>query len=216
MEQRSQTWFDARRGMLTASQFRRVMHGSPRGLASLALSLRAQLRGGTTPSFTAAATDWGNTHEAQARALFELECGLIVDDCGLLIHPQHFFIGASPDGLIGARAGLEIKCPANPENHQHVLAHGMPERHIPQVQGSLWVSGRATWYFVSFDPRLLATLDFRRALYVERVERDDRYIAKLERKVLQFWREHIEGQPPAAAADDLPPMLFPVQSKEVV
>ena len=49
----------------------------------------------------------------------------------------------------------------------------------------MWVTGREWWDFVSYDPR--ATPEFR--LYVERIARDEKYIAKLEAEVVKFLAE---------------------------
>jgi hypothetical protein len=53
------------------------------------------------------------------------------------------------------------------------------------VQGQLWITGRAWCDFVSFDDRLPKELQ----LYVQRVERDDVFIANLDLEVRQFLAE---------------------------
>lgn len=55
----------------------------------------------------------------------------------------------SPDGLI-AEAGLEIKCPNADTHIGWLLAGGLPEEHVLQVQFSLWVSGFKQWAFLSY------------------------------------------------------------------
>ncbi len=49
----------------------------------------------------------------------------------------------------------------------------------------MWVTGRKWWDFQSYDPRLPAPL--RR--YIQRVPRDDAYIAMLETEVISFTAE---------------------------
>ena len=56
---------------------------------------------------------------------------------------------------------------------------------MPQVQGQLWITGREWCDFVSFDPRMPGPLK----LYVQRIERDDAYIAALEAEVRLFLGE---------------------------
>lgn len=46
-------------------------------------------------------TRYGIRSEPLAKKQFETEFQLQVVDCGLFIHPIHFYLGASPDGLIG-------------------------------------------------------------------------------------------------------------------
>ena len=46
------------------------------------------------------ALEYGRNTESVGRCTYESFTGNIVDDCGLFIHPEHNFIGASPDGVI--------------------------------------------------------------------------------------------------------------------
>lgn len=196
--QKSAEWFHARTGMITASQFHRVMNATDKGLRTLAAEIRASLNGETPRTFSSAATDWGNQHEPQARALFEFQTGLEVKECGLIVHPEHFFIGASPDALLEPDGILEIKCPFDPANHDENARCGIPPRHVAQVQGQLFVTGRKHAYFVSFDPRRLAAGEY--ALHIEKVKRDDAYIAKLEARILRFWQEYVVNEAAAREA----------------
>ena len=90
--------------------------------------------------------------------------------------------GASPDGYVSDDGGLEIKCPYQTAIHIETLQKGMPKEHTPQVQGCMWISGRQWWDFVSYDPRLPEALQ----LYVQRIERDQAFIDKLEEEVRRF------------------------------
>ena len=46
----------------------------------------------------------------QVRDYFKQVENQVVTECGLFIHPEHNFLAASPDGLIGDNTVLEIKC----------------------------------------------------------------------------------------------------------
>lgn len=86
--------------------------------------------------------------------------------------------GASPDSLIGADGGLEIKT-AMPTVHLPRLRSGkLPPEHKAQVQGNLWIAEREWWDFVSYWPKLPPL--------VIRVYRDEAYIAKLAAAVDAF------------------------------
>jgi hypothetical protein len=61
----------------------------------------------------------------------------------------------------------------------------MPEEHMAQVQGQMWLTGREWCDFVSFDPRMPADLQ----LYVQRVQRNPEFIAGLEREIITFLSE---------------------------
>ena len=85
--------------------------------------------------------------------------------------------GVSPDGLVGADGGLEIKCPA-PSTHVKYLRDGkLPVAYKQQVMGCLWITGRSWWDFVSYHESMPALLI--------RVERDEDYIKALETEVLK-------------------------------
>lgn len=139
------------------------------------------------PSFTSEATEWGHRHEKAARGYFRL---FKVDPAelqlaGFVTHPEYSMIGASPDFLLGVDGGGEIKCPFNQENHYEVLiSQQVPEIYKPQIQGNLWVTHRQYWWFISFDPRLK---DNQQKFIAIKVLRDDLYIQKLKKKLLDFW-----------------------------
>jgi len=94
-------------------------------------------------------------------------------------HDESKKVSASPDGLIPAiKKGLEIKCPKL-STHLKYLDDGiLPTQYIPQVQGSLYVTGYDTWDFLSYypgqDPLLLT------------IERDEKYIENLRTAIHGF------------------------------
>ena len=53
----------------------------------------------------------GNKFEPIARAWYEKDTGEQVIETGMVRHPEHSFLGASPDGLVGMDGMVEIKCP---------------------------------------------------------------------------------------------------------
>jgi hypothetical protein len=86
--------------------------------------------------------------------------------------------GASPDRLIGEDGLLEIKAP-KPNTQMNYLRTGkLAKKYTPQLQGQLWVSGRKWVDVVAWRddmPRI-----------VLREERDDKFIAILEKEVTHF------------------------------
>ncbi len=205
IEQRSVDWFDARAGRITASRMCDVMAFSPAGVylsgkrkgqpktVKPLLARTNYVRQLATERHTgmvknqvkAAALAWGAEIEPAAQSAYEVECGVLVTAAGFTIHPTHDFIGASPDFLVGHEGGGEIKCPFARETHMDTLLDGLPQEHIEQIQGGLWVTGRKWWDFVSYQP------DFPEAtrIYIQRVERDSEYIAKLEAACLSLESE---------------------------
>ena len=90
-----------------------------------------------------------------------------------------------------------MKCPENQGIHVKTVIRGeCPKEHIAQVQGLMWITGRPSWWFVSYCPQLDPPWDYFEIL----VERDNEYIAKLESTVVEFeesmnkWINQIEGK----------------------
>jgi putative phage-type endonuclease len=131
------------------------------------------------------AMQWGTEAEPYARAAYEEETGAIVREVGFAKHPAHAWIGASSDGLVGEKGGIEIKSPHNSAIHLLTWETGMPEHHMPQVQGQMWVLGLDWIDFCSYDPRMQTGAEHLK-LYRERIERNDAYIAQMEKDVLAF------------------------------
>lgn len=187
-EQGSQEWLEARAGKWTGSKFADLFAVSKKDGKPLKayddLIWRVvveRMTGMPIESPRAPALQWGKDVEPYAREAYELETGNLVVETDFIRHPQYPFVGASPDGLIGADKGLEMKCPKDPAIHLARFITGLPAEYIPQIQGCMWVTGRSSWDFVSYDPRMPES----HRLLLITVERDDDYIQKLESAVLE-------------------------------
>ena len=190
MEQRSPEWFTARSGLATASEFATILTKGRKGEPSMtraryAMELVAErITGIPNPSFYSKPTAWGTEQEPLARVAYELHTGCFVEEAGFIRHPS-FKAGCSPDMLVDNDGGGEIKCPYNSDIHLSTILNGMPAEHKPQVQGTLWVTGREWYDFVSFDSRQPEGLQ----LYIERQYRDEEFIRRLELEVVMFLHE---------------------------
>ncbi|MGN6082595.1 lambda exonuclease family protein [Trinickia sp.] len=192
IEQRTDAWRLARAGKITASRFADVIDVTKAGKPTAARGkymreiVFERLAQAPRHEVGGHALRWGSDIESFAREAFELETGLIVLPGQFVTHPEYPFIGASPDGLIGADGGYESKCPMDEAVHINTWLCGMPDEHKPQVQGCMFVTGRQWWEFVSYDPRVAE----RFRLYRQRVERDNEFIEKvLLPGLLQFEKE---------------------------
>lgn len=205
MEQRSEEWFDARAGRITASRMCDVMafsdggvylSGKRKGQPKEVRPLKARtdyihqlaaerLTNKPRKQVKAWALQWGREIEPVAVAAYEAETGHIVTPAGFISHPRYDFIGASPDFTIEEDGGGEIKCPESSEVHLATLLEGLPDEHIEQIQGGLWVTHRKWWDFISYHPDFPAEL----RLYIQRVERNEEYIAKLAAACLSLEEE---------------------------
>lgn len=191
-QQGSITWLMERVGYVTASRFKDVLDfqktGKPgaKRITYLFELAAERLTGQPAQHYVNDAMLWGQEHEAQARMRYEAETGAIVLEQGFMHHPTIAMCGGSVDGTIDDDGIVEIKAPTT-STHLKTLLSGECE-HLPQIMGYLWITGRKWADFVSFDPRLPAPLD----LYIQRIERDDEYIASLDREVQKFLGEVAE------------------------
>lgn len=190
--QGSNGWQKLRLGLISASRFKDVLSeprskadkeaGNLSGTAEAYMNtLIAEILTGEQEEISGKALDWGNEHEDAARAEYEFDYNQSVDQVGICIH-ESLMYGASPDGLVGDDGMIEIKCPFISKNHVSTVINGMPKEHMPQIQGNLLVNGRQWCDFISFDPRI----DGDHRLYVQRIERDEKYIAHLEQRLNNF------------------------------
>lgn len=192
--QGSAEWLYQRVGYCTASRFcdvvKKLKKGGPsKERQNYAMELVIErITGQPSDHWTSAAMLWGTEQEQKSGMEYEAATGVMLEPVGFIKHPTLSWVGASPDGLIGDDGGFESKSPFNSVNHIYTLLDGMPEEHMAQCQGGMWITGREWWDFQSFDPRLPEPL--RR--YVQRVERDVKYIAMLEAEVVTFLAEVAE------------------------
>lgn len=190
MEQRSDEWFAARLGKVTASRVADVIARTKTGYSASRENYMAQLicermTGQKQESFTNAAMEWGTENEPLARAAYEAEKGVLVNEVGLLDHPFIPMAAASPDGLVSDDGMLEIKCPNTATHFDTLLKGDVPSKYIPQMQWQMACANRLWVDFVSYDPRAPEGLQ----LFIKRVERDDKYILEVEAEVNKFLQE---------------------------
>jgi len=192
--QGSREWLAERAGYATASEFECIVGldsrtGKPlvKARAEYVMRLATErIYGAPIEGPQAASLQWGHDAEPFARDEAEIRTGEIITQTGFLKHPTLPWVGCSLDGLIGTNGTYESKCPKNPTVHMKTWESGeMPEEHVAQVQGGMWVTGRKWCMFVSYDPR--APKEFR--LFVKHIVRNDIYIANLEKQVKKFLAE---------------------------
>lgn len=195
MEQRTDAWFQARLGKVTASRVADVMaktrsgYGASRKNYMMEL-LCQRLTGIIDQGFTNAAMIRGTELEPVARSMYEVEHDVIVYETGLVDHPRIRNLAASPDGLVRDDGLVEIKCP-NTAQHVDFLRTGqIDERYQLQMLLQMDCTDRAWCDFVSFDDRLPEELSIK----VVRFHRDEKRIAEMLTEVELFLRELDELQ----------------------
>lgn len=122
----------------------------------------------------------GKELEPEAKSWYEFAANADVQEVGFIKHDE-YECGVSPDGLVEAHGGLEIKCPAPSTHIKYLRAQRLPSEYKAQVMGCLWITGRKWWDFLSYHPSLPP--------FLLRVERDQKFIDSLEQIVIKACKE---------------------------
>jgi len=190
IEQRSDAWFEARIGKVTASRVADVIAKTKTGYSATRDNYMAQLvcerlTGQKGESFTNAAMQWGTETEPLARAAYESLQDVLVEEVGFVSHHTIDMAGASPDGFVNDDGLIEIKCPNTATHIETLLTQTVPGKYNTQMQFQMACTDREWCDFVSFDNRLPAELQ----LFVKRVPRDNMYIRLMEEEIVKFLNE---------------------------
>lgn len=124
----------------------------------------------------------GHDLEPLAREAIENRLGVVINTCSLVKTDDHKF-GASADGFVGGKTGVEIKCLIGADSLRTVIIDNDIEFYKDQIQGGMWITGRTHWIYAMFCPDLApANAD----LYWRVIKRDDDYINALEADLIEF------------------------------
>ena len=183
--QGSEAWHRVRGVIPTASKFDKIL--TPKGKSSTQAAvymndlLANWLSGGVfSETMDSYKSDWmqrGIEIEDEAIAWYEMRVAE-VERVGFCLRDDEQ-AGCSPDALlINQERGLELKCPKASTHIQYLLDQKLPTTYIPQVQGSMWVTGYQEWDFLSYHPDLPELLIH--------VKRDNDYLASLQLAIVGF------------------------------
>lgn len=163
--QRTEEWYNARLGKITASMVFDVCDRGAKGQTlkayedyKMQLALE-RITGNPTESFSNAAMQWGIDTEPLAKEAYTLQTMQEVQDVGFLDHPTISNFGASPDGLLVDMFGkplnkaIEIKCPTSKTHLETLFTEKINPRYIYQMAAQLMCLGLKECIFLSFDPR---------------------------------------------------------------
>lgn len=186
-EQGSAEWFEARRGLITASNFKTIIGIKKDAKDKLTRQkLMRELAGEIITGEPAEAynnmhMDRGRAMEDEARERYAFLQGVDPVRVGFLRNGD---TGASPDSLIETDGGAEIKTKLPHLMIDVLLKDEAPGEFTAQVQGNIWVAERAWWDLVIYWPRL--------PLFVKRIYRDEAYCKMLAGEVAAFNAELAE------------------------
>ncbi|CAG9770188.1 unnamed protein product [Ceutorhynchus assimilis] len=194
-QRNAELWFQERKKRLTASNFGRII--KLRDTTNREKVVNNLLFSTFKGNF---ATKYGQDNEPNAIKDFEQMTGKIVKKSGLIIHKDHPFLAASPDGLIVKENALvEVKCPYKAQNSTIEEAVNKGEityvtyedgkltlkrqhEYYYQVQGQLHVTGKTHCYFVVWTPKGLA---------FEMIQSDDDCWDRMFDKLEKFYFDHM-------------------------
>jgi putative phage-type endonuclease len=187
MEQRTDDWFAARLGKVTASRIGDVMARTKTGYAASRANYMAQivverLTNKKEESYTNAAMQWGTDTEPLARSAYEVAMNVLVKEVGFIDHPTISMSGASPDGLVDDDGLIEIKCPNTATHIDTLLNETIDSKYQYQMLWQMRCTGRKWCDFVSYDPRMPEELQ----LKIIRVQYDQSIVDQIENEVKAF------------------------------
>ncbi|MGE6776511.1 lambda exonuclease family protein [Vreelandella titanicae] len=187
MEQGTPEWLAARLGRVTMSELKTLLvkGKGPGGFGTGAITYMNQLIGERITGELAEPFQ-GNTHTRRGHTLEGVARSLYTDatgepkpeEVGIILNHG---VGYSPDSLVGANGLLEIKTKLPKFQIEVLLSGEIPDEHVPQCQGGLWVSEREWIDFVSYWPGM--------PLFIKRAYRDDIMIRTIAERVERFHEE---------------------------
>lgn len=182
-EQGSDQWFKDRAGVPSASSFDKIQSPtgkiSSQGKVYMFTLAGERMTGRKEDGYCGGHMQNGMDTEEEARDFFQLITGSTVKQVGFCYKDEKNDVGCSPDGLIeDVEEGLEIKCPKMSTHVEYLLSGKVPLKYIPQIQGSMFVTGFERWHFFSYYPEMPPVHII--------VERDEMWIAKFSKVIKEF------------------------------
>lgn len=207
VEQRSEAWFELRKGKITSSELHKIM-GTKKGEESLTETAKTYLLEKVAELFGGAphlshpggvkpmALEWGTELEDTAVEYYNNLKKVNVEKASFLIVNEHY--GGSPDGLLPPQGIIEVKCPFSSANH---FKHGMiksdddMKKVVPayyyQCMSNI-ICAEAEWCdFISFDPRVQE--DYK--MFIYRLNRNQEEIDSINQRLevaTKYMQELIE------------------------
>lgn len=185
IDQNSDQWFSLRLGLVTASNFGKVManEGKSFGNPASEYAQRISIEGVTGKRIETYQNEYmitGIELEPEAREKYEQETFNIVDNGGFMQLGDH--IGGSADGIVGDNGLIEIKSVKFNTHFERLRAGGIDSKYKWQIHGNIWIYNRQWCDFISYCP------DFpeNKQLYVCRVYRDEEIIKRLNHRLDKF------------------------------
>lgn len=193
IEQRSEEWRKQRHGKFSASEIYKLM--GIKGLGETGKSYAIdkaieQLYGEVDENFVSYDMERGIELEPLAFAKFKELMSLQfieVKSCGFFDYCEDS--GASPDGLVGEDAVLEIKCPKASTFFKLVATNKIDPKHFYQMQKQMISTKRNKAYF--FNYIIIDGLEYHHTIQIERDDVVCDKIIKRTSQAIKIKKEYI-------------------------
>lgn len=154
IQQGSELWLQLRKGKFTASNFGDLFAKETTATYQNAIyKVVFELLTNESPeSFSNDYMVRGNELESEAREVYEFETCNKVKNGGFMLYNN--FVGASADGIINDKKGLEIKCPKYSTMINYLLKKELPSQYFWQVYGQMMVYDFDAVDFFAYHPKL--------------------------------------------------------------
>jgi len=133
-----------------------------------------------------AATERGTLLEPIARDLYDARYKTKSHEIGLVQHPEHPWLGGSPDGITECGKLIEIKCPLTRK-----IENKVPKHYVAQIQLLMEILNLDECDFIQYRP---AEGDKPEEFVVTNMPRDRAWFAHYLPVMKAFWDRVIEGR----------------------
>jgi putative phage-type endonuclease len=162
-QQRTEEWFEKRKGRITGSNVGAILGLSPfMKREDVMRNMVRQYHGYPSEFKGNVVTNYGNDNESIALADYELKFNRKVELTGF--HTYEDWLGASPDGLINDDGLIEIKCPygQRDKNPPEFKSIDYQSHYWMQIQIQLLVTGCQWCHFYQWSAHgyMLETVQF--------------------------------------------------------
>jgi len=166
-------WYKARLGKFSASDAH-VIYTAGKGLDTLCFEKAAELiTGENKVNYASADMDRGSELESEARNAYELETGETVTEVGFVVLDDLPQIGCSPDGLVGTKGLIEIKCPNDTTYARYLFDQVIDPKYYAQMQMQMLITETEWCDYVVYNS------NFPKSVTIQRVTLDDEFNKKL-------------------------------------
>ncbi len=149
MEQRSDEWFEVKKGKFSASDATAIQ-ANGKGLESLVYKKVSELLSSVkAEEYTNPDLERGVENEDLARTSYEISTGNKIKQVGFVEMDEH--TGCSPDGLIGDDGLVEIKCQRGYKYIELAHTKKIDKKYLDQMQMQMMVTDRKWCDYVCFD-----------------------------------------------------------------